>query len=199
MWLTHSIPSSSGRQLLRQLRLYGQLSKFRLSCFVAISALMGYFFAALPELSVALALFGGGFLVSAGASALNQWLERSYDKRMLRTRQRPLPSGLLRKPQAITWATACSTIGLLLLYLGTNPYTALLSLLSLLLYVWIYTPLKRVGPIAVLAGAVPGAMPPLLGCIAAEHTLTHKGALLFGIQFMWQFPALLGHCMARRQ
>ena len=189
MWLTHSIPGSTFRQCMRQLQLYGLLSKGRLSFSVAISALLGYFFAAqLPMLGVALCLFAGGWLVSAAAGALNQWIERDCDKRMLRTQRRPLPSGQLRRPQVLIWAVTCAGSGLLLLYFGTNLWSALLSLGALVLYVWVYTPLKRKGPIAVLVGALPGAMPPLLGCLAAEQRLTLAGVLLFGIQFIWQFP-----------
>ena len=171
------------------LRPYLVLSKGRLSFFVGLSALLGYFFAApllLP--AVAVSLFVGGFLVSAASTTFNQWIERSYDLRMNRTRHRPLPSAQLSSKQAIRWGVLSASLGLLILYIGTTPAVALLSLLSLLVYTCVYTPLKRVGPIAVLVGALPGAMPPLLGCLAAGAVFLPEGLLLFAIQFMWQFP-----------
>ena len=190
MWIgQYILRSTYWQQCGRQLLLYVALSKARLSFFVALSALVGYLFAAtVPLLDVAVCVFLGGWLVSASASTLNQWVEKAYDKRMSRTRRRPLPMGQLRGAQALIWAVISGSCGLLLLYLGANLWTAVLSLVSLLLYVYAYTPLKRQGPIAVLVGAIPGAMPPLLGCVAAENTLTHKALLLFGLQFMWQFP-----------
>ena len=174
---------------MRQFLLFSTLSKGRLSFFVALSSLFGYLFASpSATFTTASLLFVGGLLVAAGAGTFNQWIERDYDGHMHRTQGRPLPAGTLTPAQAIYWGIISSGTGLLLLYFGTNPLVALLSLLSLLLYVWGYTPLKRKGPIAVIVGAIPGAMPPLLGCVAAEGYLTEKGILLFGIQFIWQFP-----------
>ena len=190
MWLTQHITRSTNcQQFLRQLRLYMVLSKARLSFFVALSALMGYLFASsLPQLSVACCVFIGGWLLSVSASTVNQWIEKSHDKHMSRTQHRPLPTRQLSETEALIWATTSGCAGLLILYFGANLWTALLSLAAFLLYVCAYTPLKRLGPVAVLVGALPGAMPPLLGCVAAENALTHKALLLFGVQFMWQFP-----------
>ncbi len=185
----HSVRHAPWALFVRQFLLFNTLSKGRLSFSVALSSLFGYLFASpSATFTTALLLFVGGLLVAAGAGTFNQWMERDDDRHMHRTQGRPLPAGTLTPSQAIYWGVISSGVGLLLLYFGTNPLVALLSLLSLLLYVWGYTPLKRKGPIAVIVGALPGAMPPLLGCVAAEGYLTEKGILLFGIQFIWQFP-----------
>jgi protoheme IX farnesyltransferase len=107
---------------------------------------------------------------------------------MKRTSTRPLPTNRVNVVEAIQFAVFCGLIGFGLLYLFTNTLTLLLSLLSLILYSFVYTPLKRVGPIAVFVGAIPGALPPLLGWTAATGTITHEALIIFGIQFIWQFP-----------
>ena len=183
------VSTTSWRKFGGLLRLYGVLSKGRLSFWVSVSSLLAYFFVApIPQFSVAVCLFMGGFLVAAASSTFNQWIEREYDSMMSRTRARPLPTGQLDAKQAISWGILSATLGLLILYVGIGPLVAFLSLVSLLLYVCVYTPMKRVGPIAVLMGAIPGAMPPLLGCLSAGGAFVNEGLLLFGIQFIWQFP-----------
>ena len=172
-----------------QLSLYGLLFKIRLSSSVAMSAALGYGFGATDiNLWSLLSITLGGLLVTCSGNSFNQWLERNTDKNMHRTRHRPLVLGELSTAQALGVGSFCGVVGCLVLLLGCNAEVAGLSLLSWVMYVWLYTPLKRVGPIAVLVGAVAGAMPPLLGCVAAEGFLSHKALLCFGLQFIWQFP-----------
>jgi len=107
---------------------------------------------------------------------------------MKRTQHRPLPLQLISLQEAY-WFTGCiAFFGIALLWIFTNPLTTALGVLSMLLYVFAYTPLKRVGPIAVFIGAIPGAMPPLLGWTAATGAITYEALIIFGIQFIWQFP-----------
>lgn len=132
-------------------------------------------------------LTGGGFLTTAAANVLNELLEKDYDKLMARTSMRPLAEGRLSVSDALLIAGFSSIGGITLLALF-NPWTAFLGMVSLISYAFIYTPLKRVGPIAVLVGAIPGALPALIGCAAAEGSLTTLGLTLFAIQFFWQLP-----------
>ncbi len=129
-----------------------------------------------------------GFFLSGASVAVNQVIERDFDKLMERTRLRPLPTHRLSVSEALVFAGLCSFISLILLWRFTNPLTVLLSIVSMVLYCFVYTPLKRVGPIAVFVGAFPGALPPLLGWIAATGEITHEAMIVFGIQFVWQFP-----------
>ena len=170
---------------------YVELLKVRLSFLVAFSAGFGYRLAT-KDSSVGwlhvMMLCVGGFLVAGSSIAVNQILERAYDKRMARTKHRPLPTKRLSVEEATFFALFTGIIGLSLLYKYTNLLTVCLSLLSLLLYTFVYTPFKRVGSIAVLIGAFPGALPPLIGWAAATGRITYEAFILFGIQFIWQFP-----------
>ncbi len=139
----------------------------------------------------------GGFLVTGAANTLNQVLEREFDQKMKRTADRPLAAGRMQISEAVMLAGFMSMAGIILLALF-NPLTALLGMLSLICYSFIYTPLKRVGPIAVFVGAIPGALPAMIGVVALQGGLTPLALALFGIQFMWQFPhfwaiAWVGH------
>ncbi len=129
----------------------------------------------------------GGFLVTGAANTLNQVLEREFDQKMKRTAGRPLAAGRMQISEAVMLAGLMSMVGIILLALF-NPMTALLGMLSLICYSFIYTPLKRVGPIAVFVGAIPGALPAMIGVVALQGGLTPLALALFGIQFMWQFP-----------
>ena len=167
-----------------------ELMKPRLSLLVAFSSGFGYVLAnsgAVNWLNLIL-LSLGGVLVSGASIAINQVKERDYDKLMKRTQNRPLPTGRLTVDQAIIFAIATLTLGLTLLYISTNPLTVFLSFISMVLYSFIYTPLKRVGPIAVFVGAIPGALPPLIGWVGASGMITYEALIIFGIQFIWQFP-----------
>ena len=133
-------------------------------------------------------LFLGGFLITAGANTINQILEKDYDKLMKRTRNRPLAAGRMHAPEAILTAGVTGIAGILILWLNFNSLSALLGAVSLLSYAFIYTPLKRISPFAVLAGAFPGALPPLIGWICATGTFSYEAFIIPGIQFLWQFP-----------
>ncbi len=139
-----------------------------------------------------------GFFLSGASGAINQVIEKDYDALMNRTKTRPLPTNKVTVQEALIFAVICGTISLLLLWKFTNMLTVLLSLLSLILYCFVYTPLKRVGPIAVFVGAFPGALPPLLGWVAATGEISHEAMIIFGIQFIWQFPTLLGDSLGGR-
>lgn len=178
---------------------YQLLVKFRLSSLVVFSAVMAYLIAAGSSASwVSICVLTlGGFLVTGASNALNQVLEKDYDKLMKRTENRPLAAGRMENSEAVMAAGFMSLFGIVLLALF-NPWTAFLGTCSLLLYSFVYTPMKRISPIAVLIGAVPGALPTMIGVVAFEGTITALALVLFGIQFLWQFPhfwaiAWLGH------
>lgn len=169
---------------------YVELLKPRLSMLVAFSCAFGYSLATKGQVDwkILSILTFAGFLLSGASVTINQVLERELDALMVRTRNRPLPTGRLSVEEAITFAVACMLFSLALLWWFTNPLTTVLSLVSLILYSFVYTPLKRVGPIAVFVGAIPGALPPLLGWITATGSISHEALIIFGIQFIWQFP-----------
>lgn len=177
--------------LLRQrLADAGALVKFRLSATVVLSSVLAYL-VALGGVTFAwwpiVVLTLGGFLTTAAANVLNELLEKDYDALMVRTAGRPLAEGRLNSSDALLIAGFASIGGITLLALF-NPWTAFLGMLSLISYAFVYTPLKRVGPVAVIVGAIPGALPALIGCAAAEGAITTLGITLFAIQFFWQLP-----------
>ncbi|MCS6980965.1 MAG: heme o synthase [Flavobacteriales bacterium] len=181
--------SAEKDSLAARIKLLSELGKLRLALLVILSAAMGFFIAdAGFSWSSLLGLLFGGLLVTGGANALNQVLERSSDALMERTRHRPLPE--MRITPLGAWAIAFLMIagGFLLLFFFCNSLTAFLSLLSAMLYTAAYTPLKKFTPIAVFVGAIPGAMPPLLGWVAARGHIGFEALLLFVLQFFWQFP-----------
>lgn len=173
-----------------KVRAFVELLKPRLSLLVAFSCGFGFSLASVNNINwVTLTMLTvGGFLLSGASVALNQVLERSYDSVMTRTRNRPLPTGKLSVSESVAFAVLCLVVSLSLLWFYTNTLTVWLSMLSMILYTFVYTPLKRVGPIAVFVGAIPGALPPLLGWIAFSGTITYESIIIFGIQFIWQFP-----------
>jgi len=178
---------------------YNMLFKLKLNLLVVFSAAMAYLIALEGAVNwgVLLALCVGGFLVTGASNILNQVLERDTDKLMKRTANRPLATQRMGVSEAIMIAGFSSMIGITLLAM-INPWTAVLGTLSLILYSFLYTPMKRISPIAVFIGAIPGALPTMIGCVAAQGELTALAIVLFGIQFMWQFPhfwaiAWVGH------
>jgi protoheme IX farnesyltransferase len=130
----------------------------------------------------------GTLLIAGGTAALNQWHERDGDALMRRTRGRPIPSGRIGARQAFWFGTALSVAGFAELSLAVNLLTGLLALFTLASYLFVYTPLKRRSPISTTIGAVPGAMPPLIGYAAASGHLNFEAGILFAILFLWQFP-----------
>ncbi|ALD20327.1 heme o synthase [Hymenobacter sp. DG25A] len=174
---------------MTKVRAYFQLLKFRLSLTVAFSSAIGYLLGAKElDWSRALLVMVGGLAVTGAANTINQIFEKDLDKLMKRTAKRPLPQGVLSITEAWAFVVIMGVIGLGILTYFFNPLAAALSLVSLILYGFIYTPLKTISPICVAVGAIPGGMPPLIGWVAATGMLSAEGWILFGIQFMWQFP-----------
>lgn len=177
--------------LVLRIGAYKDLIKFRLSALVTFSAVFGFILGdsgVMFSWGKFFALMVGGFLISGASGAANEIWERDIDKLMKRTQNRPLPLNLISLKEAYWFTCIIASIGVAILWIFTNPLTTLLGVLSMVLYVFVYTPLKRVGPIAVFVGAIPGAMPPLLGWTAATGTISHEALIIFGIQFIWQFP-----------
>lgn len=169
---------------------YIQLTKPRITWLILMSTGVGYFFGAMDgwTWSVLLHTLLGTAFIASGTAALNQWWEREADKKMVRTQNRPLPAERLHPTRALIFAIVLSAIGFAELSLGANPLTGLLGLFTLASYLFVYTPLKQRTPHATTIGAIPGAMPPLIGYAAAHGTLTAQGWALFAILFLWQFP-----------
>lgn len=167
-----------------------ELLKMRLSLLVAFSCAFGYTLATKGTVNweVLLMLTLGGFLLSGASVSINQIIEKDLDKVMTRTKNRPLPTERITVSEAIVFIAFVLVISIVILWIYTNPLTVMLSIVSMLLYSFVYTPLKRVGPIAVFVGAIPGALPPLLGWVAATGSITYEALIIFGIQFIWQFP-----------
>ena len=169
---------------------YLELLKPRLSMLVAFSCAFGYGLASRESMNwqVLLMVTLGAFLLSGASVCINQIIERDLDKIMNRTMNRPIPTGRISVNEATIFSILCLLVSLVILWIYTNPLTVVLSIVSMVLYSFVYTPLKRVGPIAVFVGAIPGALPPLLGWIAYTGSITHEAMIIFGIQFIWQFP-----------
>lgn len=166
-----------------------EMLKPRLSFLVSFSSGFGYILGTTSfNWGVLGMLMLGGFLVSGASVIINQILEKPFDKLMTRTENRPLPTGRLSSEEGVILAIFTGLSGFSFLWISTNPITVLLSFISLILYAFVYTPLKRVGPIAVFVGAIPGALPPFIGWVAATGVMGYEAGILFGIQFVWQFP-----------
>jgi protoheme IX farnesyltransferase len=170
-----------------QFKIYLIFTKFRLSFLVILSALSGYLFAGGSDLLEIFYLLLGGTLVTAASNGANQIWERDLDSLMKRTENRPLPRGWMSLKEAYLICIFSLIIGTILLLL-INWQSAALGFLAFVTYVFIYTPMKRVSPWAVLVGAFPGAIPPFLGAIAATDHFGFLPGILFFVQFTWQFP-----------
>lgn len=140
----------------------------------------------------------GTLLVASGTATLNQWTERVWDGRMRRTARRPLPAGRIKPREALGFGILLSIAGVLFLYALVTPLSSLLAASTLLSYLLIYTPLKRHTPLSTLLGAVPGAMPVLIGWAGARDSLSSQAMLLFAILFLWQFPHFLAIALMYR-
>lgn len=164
------------------------LTKFRLSATVVLSAVLAYLIAAPAVVWAQLAaVFLGGFATTMAANVLNQVIERDHDRLMTRTENRPLATGRMSVSRAVLIAGLLSVAGTLTLA-TLHPLAALLGMVALLSYAFIYTPLKRISVAAVFVGTIPGAIPALIGAVAAEGQLTSLGWSLFVIQVIWQVP-----------
>lgn len=170
-----------------------ELVKPRITFMVLVTAAIGLYLASYGSLSTALlvdTLLGTG-LVAAGASVLNQVVERDTDALMRRTAERPLPAGRLDPDAALVLGVTLGVVGLFSLAIWVNLLTALVGAVALAGYVFVYTPLKRTSRLATLIGAVPGALPPVMGWTAARDSLEPGAWILFGILFLWQLPHFL--------
>jgi protoheme IX farnesyltransferase len=165
-----------------------QVTKFRLSVSVVFSSIAGYLLAAETiQINILLMLAVGGYFMVGASNVFNQIIERDPDKLMKRTKNRPLPTGRMSVTTAMIIGVLLTIFGLAILY-TINPKTALFGAISIFLYISVYTPLKPVTPLAVFAGAIPGAIPFMLGWVAASGKFDIEPGMLFLIQFFWQFP-----------
>ena len=169
---------------------YFQLIKFTLSFMVVFSCVVCYLLA--PnirfDLASVLLLFTAGMLITGSANAINQAVEKDTDAVMKRTSTRPVAAGRMTTNEAYTFAIITGAIGVIIMWYWFNFSSAMIGLFSLFLYAFIYTPLKKINSVSVLVGAFPGALPCLIGWVAATDTFSAGGWVLFGIQFLWQFP-----------
>ena len=164
--------------------------KARLTTLVLLTTFVGFYMGGRGAMNFALMFhaLAGTALVAAGAAALNQLLEREYDAKMRRTQNRPLPSGRLEPATVMIFGGVCATAGLLYLALAVNLLTSVIGAVTLVSYLFIYTPLKRVTWLNTAVGAVPGALPPVMGWTAARGELSGEGWALFAILAFWQMP-----------
>ncbi len=169
---------------------FTELVKARLTLLVLLTTLVGFYLGASSPVDYGRMLntLWGTALVAAGAAALNQLLEREHDARMRRTEDRPLPSGRISPNAVLLLGATLSLVGLTWLLLAVNAITALLGVITLASYLFLYTPLKRVTVLNTAVGAIPGALPPLMGWTAATGGVSAEGWALFAILFFWQMP-----------
>lgn len=165
------------------------LFKLRLTFLVLVSAVLGYFMGGGQFLDSKLFFVClGGLLLTGGSNGLNQVWEKEYDKLMIRTQSRPIPTSRMSAKEAAIISSVAGVVGVALLWIFLNQASGILGLFAFFSYVFLYTPLKRVTSFAVFVGAFPGAIPPMLGYVAATNTFGLEAGLLFAMQFMWQFP-----------
>lgn len=185
-----AVPQSTSFNLASKVKDYFILIKFTLSFMVVFSSVVCYLLA--PNVTYnflsILMLFIAGMLITGSANTINQTVEKDTDALMGRTAKRPIAAGRMSVNEGWTFATITGFIGVIIMWQFFNWESALLSLFSLFLYAFIYTPLKKVNSIAVLVGAIPGALPCLIGWVAGTGEYSVGGWVLFGIQFLWQFP-----------
>lgn len=172
------------------MRDYLELTKPRITILILICTAVGYFFGCGTSfrLLMLVHVLLGTALMASGTSALNQWYEADSDAKMRRTRERPIPAGRIKPGHGFLFGVLLSTAGFAELWFGTNALAAALGLFTLLSYMFVYTPLKRRSPACTTVGALPGAMPPLIGYAAASGGLDAGALALFLILFVWQFP-----------
>jgi len=200
MIISKTIKEGEVSFITRKLADYSQLVKLRLSSLVVFSAGVTFLYASLGHTAGSGALVSpginwarflllalGGFLVTGSSNALNQILERDLDRLMHRTRERPIPNYRMQPAEGLLIAFFMGAAGLLIVYY-LNPLTSFLSLFALLSYAFVYTPLKQATSLSVYVGAIPGAMPTLIGWAAATGHITQPALIIFLLQFVWQFP-----------
>ena len=176
-----------------KLRAYVELGKLRLSALAVFAVLAGLFLGAkeLPDWQLTLTTLAGTVLVAIGGNALNMFLERDTDPLMDRTEGRPLPTGRLNSREVLAFGLGSSLTGIALLFVFTNLIATALCVVICVTYVAIYTPLKRRSTLNTLVGAIPGALPPVVGYVAGSGQLDQRALILFFILFFWQIPHFL--------
>jgi len=180
----------------KQFAIWSELVKLRLTMMVLITTAMGFYLASVNIFDWSLlfhTLLGTG-LLACGAAALNQYLEKDFDAKMPRTTSRPIPAGHIRPEKALLTGGAMAAVGLVYLAMQVNPITSVIGAVTLVSYVAVYTPLKRVTPLNTLVGTIPGALPPLMGWTAvggSEAAIAPEGWSLVAILFFWQLPHFL--------
>ena len=176
------------------------LSKPELTLLSVLTAVCGAYLASGTDLYSAKILhtFLGTLLVGSGAGILNQFIERDYDRLMRRTSHRPLPSGRVRPFDALILGVVISLAGVADLTFSANPLAGSLAIATLATYLFLYTPLKRLTPLATAVGAIPGALPPLIGWVAVRGEFSAEGVALFAVLYFWQMPHFLSHAWMYR-
>ena len=169
---------------------FAELVKARLTLLVLLTTAVGFYLGAEPptDYIVLCRVVFGTAAAAAGASALNQWWERRLDALMHRTRTRPIPAGRMRPVEALVLGTILSIFGVVYLAAAANTLSAVLAVLTIAIYIFAYTPLKRTSTANTAVGAIPGAIPPMIGWAAARGTLDAGAWALFAILFLWQLP-----------
>jgi heme o synthase len=198
--ITSDLPAAAGPpwpvpafNRLAALSDYWALTKPEVNFLIVIATLTGFYLASpgqvlhFPWLLLVHTLLGT-LLVAAGTSTLNQYIERRFDAQMRRTSRRPLAAGRLKPSVALWFGVALSAVGSVYLAIAVNPLSSILSILTLLSYLFLYTPLKRKTPLCILVGTFPGAVPPLIGWAAASGKLGPEAWILYAMLFLWQFP-----------
>ncbi|MFQ5709020.1 MAG: heme o synthase [bacterium] len=172
---------------------YFELTKPGVTFMVIISTLAGFYLGSRESLDILLLCYAllGSWLVASGTNALNQLIESEIDARMNRTRKRPLPAGRLQPLEVKLFGVAISVAGIIILLVAVNLLTACLAALTLVSYIFVYTPLKRKSSLSTIVGAIPGAIPPMGGWAAARGAIGIEAWVLFGILFFWQLPHFL--------
>jgi len=175
-------------QILRNI---SGLMKLRVTTIVVLSSIFGYFLGLGSETMSFYEILGlslGGFLTTGAANAINQLLEYKRDAKMPRTKDRLLPSGKMSRNEVVIYASIMTVLGAFFFAYFTNTIVLILGISSLLVYSFAYTPMKRFNSVAVFIGAIPGALPPMIGVVAATGAITDLALLLFVLQFVWQLP-----------
>ena len=172
------------------LKIFFELIKLRLSLLVTFSAAFGHILASSNTLNYEKLCFLvlGGFLITSSSVINNQILEKDSDALMDRTKGRPIPTNKISVRNSLYISIIFAFIGFFVLTFFLNLFTAIISITSLIIYSFIYTPLKKIGSIAVFVGAIPGALPPMIGWVSATNEISIEAFIIFSIQFIWQFP-----------
>lgn len=180
---------------------YIELTKPRLTLLALLTTLTGFYLGTADGIDPLLLVqvLAGTAMLGGGLAALNQYFERHIDAAMPRTDRRPLPSGRIRPPAALAFGATGSVAGIALLYFAANPLTAGLAAVTLVLYLFAYMPLKRVTPWCTVVGAIPGALPPVMGYTAAAGTFDSGAIVLFLILFLWQLPHFMAIALFYRE